>query len=75
MSRRISRTGLLIALAFMVPVVVELRTVAAFVGVDLSMSEYLGLAAALVAGLVVAVAAWNATVASEDPPRDRSEGV
>lgn len=75
MSRRISRTGLLIALAFMVPFIVELRTVAGFVGVDLSIAEYLGLAAALVVGVVVAVAVWNATVAANEPPGECSEGV
>lgn len=59
----------------MVPLIVELRTLAGFVGIDLSTTQYLGLAAGVVLAVVVAVGAWNATVANEEPPRDCSKGV
>ncbi|MFW5964656.1 MAG: CbaC protein [Natronomonas sp.] len=59
MSRKISRVGLLVILAFLTPLIVELRTVAGFIGVSLSPTAYVGLAAAIVVVVLLAVALWN----------------
>ncbi|WP_254839174.1 hypothetical protein [Natronomonas marina] len=73
MSRRISQGGLLVILAFLVPVIVELRTIAGLLGVRLSTTGYLLTAAALVVGVLGAVAVWNLRFANAGP--DGSEGV
>ena len=59
MSRKISRVGLLVILAFLTPLIVELRTVAGFLGISLSVPAYLGAATALVVVVLLAVALWN----------------
>jgi hypothetical protein len=71
-SEKISRVGLLVILAFLTPLIVELRTVAGFVGVSLSMPAYIGLATALVAVVLLAVALWNLHV--EGALLKRTEG-
>lgn len=73
MTGRISQGGLLVILAFLVPVIVELRTVAGLLGVSLSTTQYLVTAAVLVVAVLVAVAVWNLRVADAAP--DGSEGV
>jgi hypothetical protein len=65
-TRRITRAGLLVILAFLVPVIVELRTIAGLMGFALSPMEYLAVAAALVLGVLGFVAVWNARVATND---------
>lgn len=69
MSGRVSRAGLLVILAFLVPVVVELRTLASLFGVSLSVGQYLVAAAGLVIAVLLAVTAWNlrAATAADDP--------
>ncbi|MEF8807213.1 hypothetical protein [Natronomonas sp.] len=66
MSRRITRGGLLVILAFLVPVVVELRTIAGFLGFDLSPIQYLAVAAALVLVVLGGVGFWNLRVGNEE---------
>lgn len=73
MTGRISQGGLLVILAFLVPVIVELRTIAGFLGVRLSTTGYLAAAAVLVVAVLAAVAVWNLRVADAGP--DGSEGV
>lgn len=73
MSRRVTRGGLLVILAFLVPVIVELRTLAGLFGVALSTAEYLVTAAALVLLVLAAVAVWNLRVARAGA--NSSEGV
>lgn len=51
---RISKAGLLVLVAFVFPVVVELRTVLAWLGVEMSVTESLLLGVAA----IVAVVAW-----------------
>ena len=50
---RISRGGLLVAIAVMVPIVIELRTVFVHLGVEMSIAQT-GLLAAVMVGLLVA---------------------
>ena len=52
--RELSRGGLLIIVAFSIPLFVELRTVAGFVGVDLPLSAVAVLAVLFYAGLLLA---------------------
>lgn len=59
MTSRISRGGLLVILAFLVPVIVELRTLAGFLGIRLSTTEFLVVASALVIAVLGFVAVWN----------------
>ncbi|MCU4800358.1 CbaC protein [Halobacteria archaeon HArc-gm2] len=59
MSGRISRAGLLVILAFLVPVIVEFRTLAALFGVSLSVGQYLVAVTGLVMAVLLAVTAWN----------------
>ncbi|WP_049928573.1 hypothetical protein [Halopiger goleimassiliensis] len=54
---RLSPAVLLVAIAFIVPVVVELRTVLAWFGVEVTVLESLALGAALSLGLVL-YAVW-----------------
>jgi len=70
---RVSRGGLLVIVAFLVPVIVELRTLAGLLGVALSTTQYLVAATALVVAVLGVVAVWNLRVARGGP--DRSEGV
>jgi hypothetical protein len=65
-SRRISRGGLLVILAFLVPVIVELRTLAGLLGVDLSPAQYLAVAAVLVLAVLAGVGLWNLRVGDEE---------
>jgi hypothetical protein len=65
-SRRVSRGGLLVILAFLVPVIVELRTFAGLLGVALSTTEYLAVAAALVVVVLGGVGLWNLRVGEEE---------
>ncbi|QLD86112.1 CbaC protein [Natronomonas halophila] len=59
MTSRISRGGLLVILAFLVPVIVELRTLAGFLGIRLSTTQFLVAAVALVVAVLGFVAVWN----------------
>lgn len=59
MPRRITPTGLLIMLAFMVPVIVELRTVAELLGFHLSLTEYIVSSILVVLAVLVVVGLWN----------------
>ena len=72
MSRPISRGELLVVLAFLVVVVVELRTVLGFVGIDLSATEYLVVAALLVAAVLGAIGLWNIKVGASNAGRESS---
>lgn len=72
MSKKISRLGLLVILAFLTPLIVELRTVAGFVGISLSVPMYIGISAGLVVIVLLAVAAWNLHV--EGALLNRTEG-
>ena len=65
---RISRGGLLVAIAVLVPIVIELRTVFVHLGVDMSIAET-GLLAAVMVGLLVT---W--AVAPDVRGRKRSNG-
>lgn len=47
---RISKAGLLVALAFLAPILVELRTVLAWANIDLSVLE-----TAIVGGVIIAI--------------------
>jgi hypothetical protein len=71
-SRKISRVGLLVILAFLTPLIVELRTVAGFMGISLSMPMYIGLSTAIVVVVLLAVALWNLHV--EGALLKRTEG-
>lgn len=73
MSRPISRVGLMMILAFLVPVVVELRTIAGFLGIALSPMEYLAVAAALVVVVIAGVAVWN--LRADEPAANGSRGI
>ncbi|WP_336134472.1 hypothetical protein [Natronomonas amylolytica] len=66
MSRRITRGGLLVILAFLVPVIVELRTIAGLLGFALSATQYLAVAAALVLAVLGGVGLWNLRVGDEE---------
>lgn len=50
---RISKAGLLVALAFLAPILVELRTVLAWVDIHLSVLETAVIGAIIVTGLLV----------------------
>jgi hypothetical protein len=52
--RELTRGGLLVIVAFSIPLFVELRTVAGFVGVDLPLSAVAILAVLFYAGLLLA---------------------
>ncbi|WP_181691934.1 CbaC protein [Natronomonas sp. LN261] len=65
---RISRAGLLVAIAVLVPIVVELRTVLVHLGVEMSVTET-GLLAAAMVGVLLA---W--AVAPDVRGRKRSNG-
>lgn len=52
---RPSKTGLLVLLAFSVPVIVEFRTVLSMVGVELPLSTYLGIASVFVVLALVGI--------------------
>lgn len=73
MSEPISRVGLMIVLAFLVPIIVELRTIAGFLGFALSPMEYLAVAAALVVVVLAGVAVWN--LRADEPAANSSGGV
>lgn len=73
MSRRVTRGGLLVILAFLVPVIVELRTLAGLFGVALSTMQYLLAAAGLVVAVLAVVAVWNLRIARAGP--NGSKGV
>ncbi|CAI49571.1 CbaC protein [Natronomonas pharaonis DSM 2160] len=49
---RVSRAGLLVAIAFLVPVIVELRTALVWVGIDLTVLQTVLLALFAVAALL-----------------------
>ncbi len=49
---RVSKSGLLIVLAFSVPVLIELRTVLGMVGVTVPMDAYLAVVALVFAAIV-----------------------
>lgn len=74
MTGRISQGGLLVILAFLVPVIVELRTVAGLLGIRLSTIEYVGVSATLVLAVLVAVFVWNDHVDRRSTD-DHSEGI
>lgn len=73
MSRRITRGGLLVILAFLVPVIVELRTIAGLLGFDLSATQYLAVATALVLAVLVAIGLWNLRAGNDEA--NASKGV
>jgi hypothetical protein len=50
---RISRAGLLVAIAVMVPIIVELRTVAVHLGFDVSLAQTALFGAAMIAALLL----------------------
>lgn len=52
--RRLTKGGLLVAVAVSIPLFVELRTVAGFVGVDLPLTAVAVLAVVFYAGLLLA---------------------
>lgn len=52
---RLSRAGLLIAIAISIPVIIELRTVAAFFGIEISVWATIAIGAAVIGALI----AWS----------------
>lgn len=73
MSKRVTRGGLLVIMAFLVPVIVELRTLAGLFGFALSTTQYLVVSTLLVLVVLGVVAVWNLRVA--DAGATGSEGV
>lgn len=64
MSRAIPRSAMLIIMAFLIAFIVELRTVAGFVGIELSLNQYLLVSAILVAIVVGTIWVWNIRAAA-----------
>lgn len=52
---RLSRAGLLIAIAISIPIIVELRTVAAFFGIEISVWATIAIGAVVIGALI----AWS----------------
>lgn len=65
---RVSPGGLLVAVAVLVPILIEARTVLAYLGVDLSSLETIALGALVVSAVVV----W-AVLPGGDPETDGRE--
>lgn len=59
MSRPIRRSGILILLAFLLALLIELRTVAGFIGIELSLNQYLLVSAIIVAIVLGSIWLWN----------------
>lgn len=53
MTGRISNAGLLIAIAFLIPVIIELRTLLAFFGINLSVAETIIIGAIVITAVVL----------------------
>jgi hypothetical protein len=53
--KRPSRAGLLVLLAFLIPVIIELRTVLSMLGIEVSSGPYLGVMIAMVVLATIAI--------------------